>query len=312
MVQGVENSTWLINERKNLLKDMSSYVDLNVEYNKNGSVDVKMGDVKLIAGAEQQLKLKVVAGDATTPAIMQIEKLDGTLVHSNINDEVSGGQFGAILDIVNQSDDGFITISGMRAKIDEMANTFATEVNGIQTFVDGTVQAMAIGTDPATGETILIPSTEPIFNITNPITADSISVNQNIIDNPNLIATARVDTAVDGWEHNIGNSDNIVDTAQLRDKKTMSTFGGANNVTFEGFLTYYSGEVGLQQSDIKGKFDTANVVNQSEQTNLQSITGVNLDEELADMIKFQRGYEASARVFNTANEIYQLLVTLGK
>ena len=150
------------------------------------------------------------------------------------------------------------------------------------------------------------------LNITNPITADSISVNQNIIDNPNLIATARVDTAVDGWEHNIGNSDNIVDTAQLRDKKTMSTFGGANNVTFEGFLTYYSGEVGLQQSDIKGKFDTANVVNQSEQTNLQSITGVNLDEELADMIKFQRGYEASARVFNTANEIYQLLVTLGK
>ncbi len=312
VVQGVDNSTGLINERENLLKDMSSYVDLNVEYNKNGSVDVKMGDVKLIAGAEQQLKLKVVAGDATTPAIMQIEKLDGTLVHSNINDEVSGGQFGAILDIVNQSDDGFITISGMRAKIDEMANTFATEVNGIQTFVDGTVQAMAIGTDPATGETILIPSTEPIFNITNPITADSISVNQNIIDNPNLIATARVDTAVDGWEHNIGNSDNIVDTAQLRDKKTMSTFGGANNVTFEGFLTYYSGEVGLQQSDIKGKFDTANVVNQSEQTNLQSITGVNLDEELADMIKFQRGYEASARVFNTANEIYQLLVTLGK
>ncbi len=312
VVQGVDNSAGLINERENLLNDMSAYVDLNVEYNKNGSVDVKMGDIKLVAGAEQQLKLNVVTGDATTPAIIQVEKMDGTLVHSNANSEVSGGQLGAILDIVNQSDDGLITISGMRAKIDEMASTFATEVNNIQTFVDGTTQAMALSVDPATGQQILVPSTEPIFNITNPITADSISVNQNIINDPNLIATARVDTSVDGWENNVGNTDNIVATAQLRDKKTMSTFGGENNVTFEGFLTYYSGEVGLQQSDIKGKFDTANTLNDSAQTNLQSITGVNLDEELADMIKFQRGYEASARVFNTANEIYQLLVTLGE
>ena len=312
VVQGVDNSAGLINERENLLSDMSAYVDLNVEYNKNGSVDVKMGDIKLVAGAEQQLKLNVVAGDATTPAIIQVEKMDGTLVHSNANSEVSGGQLGAILDIVNKSDDGLITISGMREKIDEMASTFATEVNDVQTFIDGTVQAMALSVDPATGQQILVPSTEPIFNITNPITAGNISVNQNIIDDPNLIATARVDTAVGGWENNVGNTDNIVATAQLRDKKTMSTFGGENNVTFEGFLTYYSGEVGLQQSDIKGKFDTANTLNDSAQTNLQSITGVNLDEELADMIKFQRGYEASARMFNTANEIYQLLVTLGE
>ena len=92
----------------------------------------------------------------------------------------------------------------------------------------------------------------------------------------------------------------------------MSTYGGDNNVTFEGFLTYFSGEVGLQQSDIAGKFETADVINQSENTNYQSITGVNLDEELADMIKYQRGYEASARMFNVANEIYQVLVALGQ
>ncbi|HIQ88379.1 TPA: flagellar hook-associated protein FlgK [Candidatus Galligastranaerophilus faecipullorum] len=311
-IQGAENSTGLINERENLLKDLSAYMDLNVEYNKNGTVDVKTGDIKLVAGGEQQVKLNAVAGDKDTPAIIEIQKMDGTTMISNANDEISGGQIGAILDIVNTSDDGFITISGMRSKIDEMANTFATEVNNVQTFVNGDMQAMALGTDPATGEQILVPSTEPIFNLDNPITADSISVNRNVIDNPNLIATARVDTSVAGWEKNVGNSDNIVATAQLRDKNTMSTYGGANNVTFEGFLTYFSGEVGLQQSDIAGKFETANVVNESAQTNYQSITGVNLDEELADMIKFQRGYEASARMFNVANEIYQVLVALGE
>ena len=312
VIQGEGASSGLISERENLLKDLSSYMDLNVEYNKNGSVDVKVGDVKLVSGSEQLLKLNVTAGDATTPAIVTVEKMDGTLVLSNANSEIEGGQIGAILDIVNTSDDGLITISGMRSKIDELANAFATEVNNVQTFVDGDIQAMALGTDPVTGEQILVPSTEPIFNLGNPITAGSISVNQNVIDNPNLIATARVDTSVDGWEHNVGNSDNIVATAQLRDKNTMSTFGGDNNVTFEGFLTYFSGEVGLQQSDIAGKFETADAINQSENTNYQSITGVNLDEELADMIKYQRGYEASARIFNVANEIYQVLVALGK
>ena len=312
VIQGANNSTGLMNERENLLNNLSAYVDLDVEYNKNGSVDVKMGDVKLISGADQLVQLNVTAGDAQTPAIVQVEKLDGTLVLSNANSEVQGGQIGAILDMVNTSDDGLITISGMRGKIDELANTFAQEVNNTQTYTNGTVGAMALGTDPNTGEQILVPSTEPIFNLGNPITADSISVNQNVIDDPNLIATARVDTAVDGWEKNVGNTDNIVATAQLRDKVTMSTFGGANNVTFEGFLTYFAGEVGLQQSDIKGKFDTANALNESEQTNLQSITGVNLEEEWANMITYQHGYEASARVFNTANEIYQLLVTLGE
>lgn len=312
VIQGANNSTGLINERENILNSLSSYVDINVEYNKNGSVDVKMGDMKLVSGAEQQYKLNVTAGDAATPAIVQVENMDGTLVLSNANSEVSGGQIGAILDMVNASDDGFITISDMRSKIDELANTFAQEVNNVQTYTNGTVGAMALGTDPITGEQILVPSTEPIFNLGNPITASSISVNQNVVNDPNLIATARVDTAVDGWEKNVGNTDNIIETAQLRDKITMSTFGGADNVTFEGFLTYFAGQVGLQQSDVSGKFDTANALNESQQTNLQSITGVNLDEELADMIKYQRGYEASARVFNTANEIYQLLVTLGE
>jgi len=40
--------------------------------------------------------------------------------------------------------------------------------------------------------------------------------------------------------------------------------------------------------------------------------GVDLDEELADLIRYQRSYEASARVFNVANELLQLIVQLGK
>ena len=295
-------------ERENLLSQISGYMDINVEYKSNGTVNVRAGNVELVNGAEQKVKFQLVAGDATTPAVIQAQDMDGNLLYANINDEITGGYVGGVLDMVNTKDDGTITISSMIGKINEMANAFANEVNNVQTYQDGDIQAKALGTDPVTGEMILIDSTEPIFTFVD----GKLTVNQAVIDNPNLVAAARVDTSVADWEKNVGNADNIIACAQLRDKNTMSTFGGANNTTFEGFLTHFAGEVGIQEDNINSKLETANALNESAKTNYQSITGVNLDEELSDMIKFQRAYEASARVFNTANEIYQVLVNLGK
>lgn len=307
-IAGEANASSLINERENLLSQISGYMDINVEYKSNGTVNVRAGNVELVNGAEQKVKFQLVAGDATTPAVIQAQDMDGNLLYANINDEITGGYVGGVLDIVNTKDDGTITISSMIGKINEMANAFANEVNNVQTYQDGDIQAKALGTDPATGEMILIDSTEPIFTFVD----GKLTVNQAVIDNPNLVAAARVDTSVADWEKNVGNADNIIACAQLRDKNTMSTFGGANNTTFEGFLTHFAGEVGIQEDNINSKLETANALNESAKTNYQSITGVNLDEELSDMIKFQRAYEASARVFNTANEIYQVLVNLGK
>jgi flagellar hook-associated protein 1 FlgK len=42
----------------------------------------------------------------------------------------------------------------------------------------------------------------------------------------------------------------------------------------------------------------------------QSSTGVNLDEELADLVRYQRAYEASARVMQIADEMLERLINL--
>jgi flagellar hook-associated protein 1 FlgK len=43
-----------------------------------------------------------------------------------------------------------------------------------------------------------------------------------------------------------------------------------------------------------------------------SVSGVSLDEEAANMIKFQRAYEANARFFNTVNSALDVLLSLGQ
>lgn len=305
---GATNS--LINDREKLLNNLSNYADFTVVQNPNGTINLAVGNTSLVAGAKQVAKLEAVTGDAETPAVIQIKAMNDTVIYENVNSDVKGGKIGAILDTVNTKE-GFISINAMRNEINTLAATFADEVNGVQLYSNGDIKAMALGVD-ANGNTILVEAKEPIFNIGNPPSASNISINKKVLDDVSLIAAARVDTSAQDWEKNVGNSDNAIAFSQLRDKTTMATTGSsAMNTTFEGFLTFFSTTLGMQEQDIAQKMSTADAINQATQTELQSLNGVNLDEELSDMLKYQRGYEASARLFSVADEIYDILVNLG-
>ena len=44
----------------------------------------------------------------------------------------------------------------------------------------------------------------------------------------------------------------------------------------------------------------------------EGISGVSIDEEMMNLIKYQLGYNAAARLCTTANEMLDVLVNLGK
>ncbi len=44
----------------------------------------------------------------------------------------------------------------------------------------------------------------------------------------------------------------------------------------------------------------------------ENAQGVNLDEETVDLMKFQRAFQASARVITTANELLLTVINLGR
>ncbi|HUN51456.1 MAG TPA: flagellar hook-associated protein FlgK [Candidatus Sulfotelmatobacter sp.] len=46
------------------------------------------------------------------------------------------------------------------------------------------------------------------------------------------------------------------------------------------------------------------------QTRVNSVSGVNLDEELANMVVFQNSYNASARIITTVNQLFQVLMAM--
>lgn len=89
---------------------------------------------------------------------------------------------------------------------------------------------------------------------------------------------------------------------------TTATTGPLNKTTF---AAYYTGVANTLGSDSKARDNT--VTNQQDILTVtnnwrSSTSGVNWDEELTNMIKFQKGYSASARCLTTMDEMLDKLI----
>jgi len=128
--------------------------------------------------------------------------------------------------------------------------------------------------------------------------ASTLSVNAAVAADPNLVVAAGVAAA--------GDNQTARQIADLRDARVM--FG--NTATLHdawGRLIYQAGtdtQVARQEQRSRGE-----IILQVEALR-DSISGVSLDEEAANMIRFQRAYEANARFFTTVDESIETLINM--
>ena len=91
---------------------------------------------------------------------------------------------------------------------------------------------------------------------------------------------------------------------------TFSAAGGAagGSKTLSNYAADFSGDIGSRASAAKSRADTASAVLEEANNRRQSKEGVNLDEELVNMTTFQQAYNASARLIQAANDMYDTLI----
>ncbi|MDT7041862.1 flagellar hook-associated protein FlgK [Candidatus Nitronereus thalassa] len=89
---------------------------------------------------------------------------------------------------------------------------------------------------------------------------------------------------------------------------SQSTLGGIN---IDDYHAVTVGDVG-SDTFLAGLQREAKQVERDQVTSLrESVSGVNLDEELTRLLEFQRAFEASARLISTADELFQTVLGLG-
>jgi flagellar hook-associated protein 1 FlgK len=68
------------------------------------------------------------------------------------------------------------------------------------------------------------------------------------------------------------------------------------------------GQVGTAMQNAKTNADASNALTKQLLTQEKSASGVSLDEELTNMLLYQRSYDASAKVMQTADEMLKTLL----
>lgn len=110
---------------------------------------------------------------------------------------------------------------------------------------------------------------------------------------------------IDNNQKGFGSNENIVRLADLESAKLLG-----NDETFhQSYLNLINlaGSTARQATVTK---EALQVVYDQAYESRDQIAGVNLDEEAANLIRFQQAYQASARLVQTANELFDTIVRL--
>jgi flagellar hook-associated protein 1 FlgK len=100
-----------------------------------------------------------------------------------------------------------------------------------------------------------------------------------------------------------GNNSNAVEMAKLSDTKLMNNGTGTLTSVFENTKL----DIGSQTKSAEVRVGSATAIYQQASTRVQSESGVNLDEEAANLLRFQQSYQAAARIMTTAQTIFDTL-----
>lgn len=315
----------LLDKRDLLLDQISEYLPVTINQEANNQASVSLNGISLVSGKDQIGYVNATMTsptDLNNPVTLKIQDKNSNDIVSNVNNMVTSGKIGALLQL-GGSDPTKLNINSFINKLDTLAVNFATEINNIQTYNDGTNYAKYI--DKTTGKLVTHAADVPtpvlnscIFvesNIADQanygvLNAGNIQLNTNISSDPFKIAAART-TIVGSPDTNI-NGTGDGSNALLMSQQRNSNVGGLGNTTVEKYLSSAVGDIGVKIEGINDKYDTQSSIIDQITLKRESSMGVNLDEELTDLVKYQRAYEASAKVFNTVNSILDQVMKLGQ
>jgi flagellar hook-associated protein 1 FlgK len=80
--------------------------------------------------------------------------------------------------------------------------------------------------------------------------------------------------------------------------------GGTADVAYSDLI----GRIGSDTANAERQRDTTAALVQTADARRQELSGVSMDEEMTNMIRFQRGYQASARAMSTVDELLDTLI----
>jgi len=258
----------LLDERQQDLQNLSQLTSIQTSAQANGAVDVSIGGQTLVTGDQVADTLQTYDASGNGSGQLLVQTATG-----GVDLTLTGGSMQGTID----ARDG--ELAGMQNQINTLASGLITGINsnGEGGYNSGYSLTGTTGADFFTGTD-----------------ASNIAVDSSLVNDPSLLQASASPTAT-------GDGSVALQIANL----ASSTQASLNNETFGN---YYGATV----AGLGDALQTANtqVTNQTAVSNMLStqqstVSGVNIDQEMTNLMSFQRAYEASAQLVTTINEMMQ-------
>ncbi|WP_400162310.1 flagellar hook-associated protein FlgK [Brevibacillus sp. TJ4] len=281
----------LYDQRDVLLDRLSNLVSINVTPTTSGMVDVTIQGQAFVTGQASQ----VMATQQNPATGLYSMTLGGAPFVPT-----SGYMAGTF-----EARDQIVT--NMKSRLDVLAVNLTKEINDIHRagrsladiqnnavqdlpfFVDRT----AVAGDPATKN--------------YPTGAASIVINPAILQSLDAIAAAKAGNPTTS----VGNNEAALDIAAIKFKVLAAGAGPLDlpeNTTLDSYYQNTISQLGVSAQEAIRNQANAEMLVDTVGNQRQSVSGVSIDEEMAELVKFQHAYSASARVMTSMDEILDRVI----
>ncbi len=137
----------------------------------------------------------------------------------------------------------------------------------------------------------------------------SFAINDFVGSNISYINAGRVNGA---GEINPGDNQTALDIAGLQHKKVSITtfFEGRTEQSIQNYYNSLVGNVGADASMARFSKEYNDSLAKDLNRRQEQISGVNMDEEMSNLIRFQHSYQAAAKLITTADRMLQTLIAM--
>ncbi len=269
-----ETESTLRDNRQKMLEKLSDLMDISYYEVESGSVTVTTKDGGLMVAGDQFIPL--AATRLESEAFLRVG-----LGGADITPSLESGQLGGLIKLRDS------ILAGYLGALDEMAATVISRVN--EQHAAGSDFYGAAGADFFTPFTQIIPGS-------NMGCARTMSV---ALTDPEQIAAAASGGGV-------GDNTNAQLLADIADEALFSS----STETIHQYYARLIYQIGSQEAAAQESVETQTSLLEQLKNQRDAKSGVNLDEEAVNIIKYQKAYQASARYANILDSLSEEIIQL--
>lgn len=290
-VVGGQQPNDLMDQRTVLLRSLAEKINFTTLTDSLGQVNVLVANGRTLVDGESRGELFAtpvqdpVTGETWNHVFIRLPNQSASSPE-DITSSIASGQIKAALDFRDTY------VPYVRSKLDSLAYAVVTQVNQ--------QHAMGFGLDGSTGTDFFQP-------VTLAGAALNFTLNPALSANMNRVAAAGADPTAPGGS-GVGDNRNSLLLASVRNL-IDATLG---DTTFTDYLAGMVGEVGSEAKGVNQDLSHQKNIVDYVQAQRERIAGVSLDEEMTNLIKFQRAFEAATKLIAITDDLLKQIIDIGK